>query len=430
MPADKPLVKALAVQDGLYSLWAEAGTATERTVSVIGSIMELIDASETSTGAIERMAAPDTHIVSLTITEKGYCLLADGRLDTGNPMIAADLKNPAQAKSAIGVLVQALAVRRERKLPAFTVMSCDNLIANGQRCRQAVLDYASEIDPELALWIGQHCCFPLSMVDRITPKPDIRRQEYYQALLGLADACSVTCEPWLQWVLEDRFSMERPDFARTGVTLSKQVHQFEAAKVGLLNGAHSALAQTGLLLGYLEVAKAAADVDIAAWLDRYMQEVQTTLVAPDGLNLDEYRQALLHRFQNPAIQDSLYRLLEDSSIKFRQVLLPPLQHRLAKGLRSPALIGTLALWIMLLRQLPNSEHQSRYQDSAKALYISLAPQTNTLNGCIKLLESLFALPESVSSEAGRELHDSLGAIEQVTDLRAWLTTSFTSTTQA
>lgn len=433
MPADKPLVKALAAQDGLYSLWAESGNADtrkDRTASVVGSIMELIDASESSNEAIERMADRDTHIVSLTITENGYCLGADGQLDSKNPVIADDLKNPSRAKSAIGVLVQALAVRRERKLPAFTVMSCDNLIANGQRCRQAVLGYASRIDAELALWIERHCCFPLSMVDRITPKPDIERQQYYQALLKRADACALACENWLQWVLEDQFSMERPDFARAGVTLSDQVHRFETAKVGLLNGTHSALAQIGLLLDYAEVDQAAADADIAAWLECYMREVQATLTPPDELNLDEYRRALLHRFQNPAIKDNLYRLLEDSSIKFRQVLLPPLQHRLAKGFRSPALIGALALWVMLLRQLPNSEHQSHYQDTAKQLVLSLAPQTDTLTGCIRFLERLFALPESLLSEAGQDLHDSLAAIEQTTDLRVWLTTAFTSTTPA
>lgn len=419
MPADRPLLKALSRQDGLYSLWAESRDNAPA-ATIVGSIMELLDASESSAAAIERMTLPETHIVSLTITEKGYCLTADGELDCKNPLVAGDLLRPSQPRSAIGVIVQALAVRRERCLPAFTVMSCDNLIANGHRCRQAVLAYAAHIDLELASWIELHCRFPLSMVDRITPKMDTSQQAYYHDLLGLKDDCVLSCERWIQWVLEDAFATERPAFERVGVTFSSHVHHYEKVKVGMLNGAHSALAQIGLLLDYVDVDKAAADADIALWLDHYMQEVQSVCQAPSDFDLDDYRRMLLTRFQNPAIKDSLYRLLEDSSTKFQQVLLPPLQERLARNLKSPTLIAALAFWVLLLRNLKTPAQQSRYLDPAKDRYIALAQQTDTRAGCKALLNQLFPLSEPLLNHCALALNSTLASMEQASDIRAWL----------
>ncbi|MFA0350479.1 fructuronate reductase, partial [Vibrio sp. 10N.222.55.C6] len=125
------LIESLRTQDHLYTVAEKGAESTD--VKVIGSVAESLhpslDGIET---VLEKMAEPQVAIVSMTITEKGYCAdPATGKLDKNNPLVIADLANPSEPKSALGYIVQALKIRRERGLTPFTVMSCDNVQENG-----------------------------------------------------------------------------------------------------------------------------------------------------------------------------------------------------------------------------------------------------------------------------------------------------------
>lgn len=370
-PADAPLFAALRAQDGLYSLWEANGD--QRRVRVIGSIMQLVDAIEDRGAAIAVLADAATHIVSLTITEAGYCLDAGGDLDRQHADIAHDLAYPTNPRSAPGLLVAALYARRASGVGAFTVMSCDNLIENGHRLRSAVLGLAEGLDPSLAQWIEQNATFPLSMVDRITPAADAARNTALCAEWGLRDEALVLCEPWRQWVLEDCFAAGRPAFERAGVVLSGEVSAYEAMKVSLLNGGHSAIAHLGLMLGYDKVHEAMACPLIANWLAAYQREVASTLIAPNGVDMGAYMDSIAQRFANPSIEDRLQRLAQDTRDKFRQALLPPLIRRLESGDPIPALATAVALWMRYLAGLhADAPARAAYTDGDRDALIALA----------------------------------------------------------
>lgn len=357
--ADRATLDALREQDGLYSLWEIDESA--RRVSVIGSIMDQLDASTDCSAALALMADADTHIVSLTVTEAGYCLNGDA-LDENHVDIVHDLANPARPRSAPGLLVAALAARRAKGLQPFTALSCDNLVKNGERLRSAVLAFAHRVEPALARWIESEGSFPCSMVDRITPAMDATRRERLCDDWGVDDRVPVICEPWRQWIIEDHFVSGRPAFERVGVVFSDDVTRYEDMKVGLLNGGHSAISHLGLLLGYESVHEALADPVIRGWHAGYMDEVATTLLPLPDVDYDEYERALTRRFANAAIQDRLLRLAMDSSSKFPQVLLPPLLRRLDAGQSVDFLATAIALWMMYLDGLTRDE-------AARAAYV-------------------------------------------------------------
>lgn len=369
--ADRALIEALGAQDHLYSLWEVEGDT--RRVTVIGSIMDFLDASEDSAAAVALLADAATRIVSLTVTEAGYCLGADGELDATHPDIAHDLVHSARPRSAPGLLVAGLAARRAAGLGGFTLMSCDNLIANGERLRSAVLGLATRLDPALSQWIEAQASFPCSMVDRITPAADAARSARLCADWGVQDRAPVVCEPWLQWVVEDHFVAGRPPFEQAGVVFSDAVPRYEEMKVGLLNGGHSAISHLGLLLGYQLVHEALGDPVIGGWHLRYMREVAQTLAPLPGVDYGDYQASLARRFANAAIEDRLLRLAMDSSTKFPQVLLPPLQKRLDAGLPADVLATAIALWILYLSTLASdSAAREAYVDHDRERLIALA----------------------------------------------------------
>jgi mannitol 2-dehydrogenase len=369
--ADRPLYQALSDQDLLYSLWQVDAASTH--VSVIGSLMAYVDASVDTAPAIAVIADAATRIVSLTITEAGYCLDEAGTLNLRHPDIAADLAAFDHPRSAQGLIVKALAQRRDAGIGGLTLMSCDNLIENGHRLRATILGFAAQIDATLAQWIDTNVSFPSSMVDRITPAADRNRNQKLCENWGVDDQALVLCEPWQQWILEDHFVAGRPAFEKAGVVLSSQVKHYEDMKVGLLNGGHSALSHLGLLCGHISVHAALEQPSIARWLAGYMQQVATTLEPVDGVSFDDYQASLIQRFLNPAIEDRLQRLAQDSSQKFQQVLLPPLLKRLQRGQSFDYLAATLSLWMRYLSSLQNdAAARDAYQDTNKDSLISLA----------------------------------------------------------
>ena len=319
---------ALLPQQGLYTL-ALRDAGGER-LRVIGSVLDVLVAPEDPQAAIERLAHADTRIVSLTITEKGYLDDAPG--------------------SAMAVIVQALALRHARGLPPITLLSLDNLPANGQVLRARVLDMAaSQASPAALDWIAMHCTFPCSMVDRIVPRTSDADRAQISAVLGLHDAWPVVAEPFIDWVLEDRFAAGRPDWP--GVRYVANQHEVEAwerLKLRMVNGAHSALAYLSVSAGWATVDVAMAQPALHGFLDALLRdEVEPTLI---GLRVPaDYRERLLRRFSNPALAHRCAQIAMDGSQKVPQRWLATLRDRLAAGAPINHLALAVAAWLHFLR---------------------------------------------------------------------------------
>lgn len=332
----------LAPQDGLYSL-VERDAAGER-VRIIGAVKQVLVAPEDPEAVIAALASPGVHLVTLTITEKGY-RLAGGALDFADPAIVHDLATPGAPKSAIGFLVAGLARRRSAGLAPFTALSCDNLPHNGRLLRDAVLAFAGRRDPALARWIAAEGAFPQSMVDRIVPATTDGDIAALAARLGGEDRAMVKTEPFFQWVIEDQFCGPRPDFAGLGAQLTADIAPWEEAKLRLLNGAHSAIAYLGGLAGIEHVHDFVARAEGRRFVEALWAESATTLSPPAGLDLVRYRGALMARFANPALMHRTRQIAMDGSQKLPQRLLAPIARRLARGRGIDALALAVAAWM-------------------------------------------------------------------------------------
>jgi fructuronate reductase len=332
----------LAPQDGLYSLVERDGSGDR--VRVIGSVQGVLVAPDNPAAVVAALAAADTHIVTLTITEKGYKLVAS-RLDEGDPDVAHDLVDVSAPRTAPGFLVAALEVRRRAGLPPFTTLSCDNLSHNGDLLRGAVLAMAERRDAGLAEWIADHAAFPNTMVDRIVPATTDADISSLAWRLGVEDRAMVKAEPYLQWVIEDRFCSLRPDFERLGVQITSNVAAWEEAKLRLLNGAHSAMAYIGGLRGLSFVHEFVSAPEGRSFVEAMWDESETTLSPPTELDVARYRNALMTRFANPALQHRLVQIAADGSQKIPQRLIAPVIARLAAGQPVDALALAIAAWM-------------------------------------------------------------------------------------
>ncbi len=334
---------ALAPQDGLYTL-AEMSADGER-LQIVGSVIEVLGAEDLPT-VLERMAAPSTRIVSLTVTEKGYYIdPASGALQLANPAIAEDLAAPQAPKTILGLIVEALRLRRSNGLAPFTVLSCDNLPHNGRRAKAAVVSFARQLDAAFADWIEDEVAFPCSMVDRITPATTEEDLAHVAAELGMEDAGPVVAEEFTQWVIEDNFTLGRPDWTVGGAVFSNEIARWEDMKLRCLNGSHSTLAYLGQLSGRETVADAMQSEFIVGVLDALWQEVCEVLEAPSGVDPADYVTSLRRRFCNPSLKHRTLQIAMDGSQKLPQRLLAPLRDRLARGLPVPALATAVAGWM-------------------------------------------------------------------------------------
>ncbi len=321
----------LAAQDGLYSVLTKSREATS--VRVIGSLRETLFLGTDRDRVIARIADPAVTIVTLTVTEKGYCHdPATGRLNPAHPEIVHDVAQPNAPTSAPGVLVAALAARRAAGVGAINVVCCDNLPHNGRVVEGIVTAYAQGRDPALAEWISANVTFPSTMVDRIVPATTGADIAEVARLLGVVDAAPVVCEPFGQWVIEDRFAAARPAWEEAGAQLVADVAPFEAMKLRLLNGSHSTLAYLGFLAGHDFIWQASSDSPFSTLIERQMaEEIVPTLVAPPGIDLREYGRELMTRFRNPALPHRTQQIAMDGSQKIPQRLLNTIRDRLAGG---------------------------------------------------------------------------------------------------
>lgn len=334
----------LAPQDALYTLLARDGDG--ESARIIGTLKRILVAPEDPEAVVAAMASPDVHLVTLTVTEKGYGLdRATGGLDASNPDIAADLASLVAPRTAPGFIVAALGRRMAAGLAPFTAISCDNLPHNGALLRDAVLAMARAHDDRLADWITAHGAFPASMVDRIVPATAPTRIERFAAEYGLRDEGLIETEPFTQWVLEADFAGPMPDLGSAGVTLTRTVARWEEAKLRLLNGAHSAIAYLGGLAGIAHVHEFVADPGRRRLIERLWDESEATLSPPPELDLARYRTELMHRFANPMLQHRTQQIAMDGSQKLPQRLVAPLRARLDAGLPSPMIELAITAWM-------------------------------------------------------------------------------------
>lgn len=331
---------ALKPQDSLYTLSVRSGAGEK--LRIIGSVVEVLVATEERERLIAAMADPRVRIVSLTVTEKGYCHdPATGALNEADPGIRQDLATPDAPRTAPGLVVEALARRRAAGVAPFTVLSCDNLPSNGAVARRILTRFAQLRDADLGAWVAGEVAFPSTMVDRITPATTDEDRARVDAALGVTDAWPVVTEPFTQWVIEDSFPAGRPAFETVGAELVADVAPYEHMKLRLLNGAHSSLSYLGYLAGYSFVSDVMGDASFARFVAALMDEAIPTLTVPPSMDLAGYKAALLDRFRNPALKHRTWQICMDGSQKLPQRLLGTIRDRLKSG----APFGKLALGV-------------------------------------------------------------------------------------
>jgi fructuronate reductase len=347
---------ALSAQQGLYTL-IELGAAPR--ARIIGAIREVLVGATDGERAFARLASRDTRIVSLTVTEKGYCLDARNELDAANADIAHDLARPADSngspRSSIGWLVEGLRRRRALGIAPFAVVSCDNLPDNGAVLHRALVAFARQGDADLAQWIENEVVCPRTMVDSITPATDDALRQKATAMTGMSDEWPIQREPFTQWVVEDLPVMREADWQSVGVTLAKDVGVYDRAKLRLVNGPHSTLAYLGLLRGHESVADAMRDEQLAQFAERLMTlDLAPSLGDTPGFDLEHYIAAILQRFRNPGIRHLLTQIAWDGSKKLPVRIVATIADALRAGRPIHRLVVPIAAWMRFIARQANA----------------------------------------------------------------------------
>ena len=355
---------ALMPQDGLYTV-TERSSAGE-SIRLIGSVARVIVGSAAPDAVVEALAAHDTQVVTLTVTEKGYRRGPDGAID---PAVFTGTQD-----TVYHYLARAFAARRDAGLPGLTLVSCDNLANNGGVLGRAMTEFLDRAAPGLRGWFETECACPSTMVDRIVPATTDDDLRQVAARLGMADRGAVVTEPFRQWVIEDRFAASRPRWETGGAQIVADVAPYEQAKLRMLNGAHSALAYLGLAVGHQFVHQAIADPAIRPLVEQLMRgEAAASITPAPGQKLDDYADALLLRFANAALPHSLSQIATDGSQKIRQRWLEPIIDNRRRGAASPATLRALAAWVRFVRG-DGQTVQDPMADQLRALWQSTGPE--------------------------------------------------------
>ncbi len=329
---DRKIKEVLHKQDGLYTLLVQHPDGKVDS-QVIGAMQEYLLAIDAPELVVNKLAHPDTKIVSLTITEGGYNFNAStGEFNFENPDIQHELKNWDQPRTVFGYLTAALRARRQGGVKAFTVLSCDNIQHNGAMAKKMLLAFARKQEPELGQWIEESVSFPNTMVDRITPVTAPADIEYLKKEYQLVDEWPVVCEPFIQWVIEDDFVNGRPPLEKVGVQFVPDVSPYEKMKIRLLNAGHSVLGIPGALHGHPTINACMEDPVFVTFMRRFMDQEATPVLGPvAGIDLEQYKDKLEERFANPNIKDAVSRICSESAAKLPKFLVPTIQENLAMG---------------------------------------------------------------------------------------------------
>lgn len=397
----------LKQQDMLYSVAEMSADAWQ--CRVVGVVKQALHAQIDGLDAVfQAMAQPEVAIVSMTITEKGYCHSpATGQLQLDHPLIVRDLANPHHPQSAVGVIVAALAQRKAAGQSAFSVMSCDNMPENGHVTRNVITTYAKALDPALATWIETHVTFPSTMVDRIVPAvtPDTLAQVAQQT--GVQDPAAVACEPFRQWVIEDNFVAGRPAWEQAGAELVSDVLPFEEMKLRMLNGSHSFLAYLGYLAGYPHISDCMQDEHYVKAARHLMLAEQAPTLNTPGTDLEKYADSLLARYRNTALKHRTWQIAMDGTQKLPQRMLDSVRWHLANGSDFDCLALGVAGW---MRYVGGKDEQGQPIDISDPLREEIARRVaNSAEGEPRVMALL-----QMTSVFGRDLPDNQCFVNAVT----------------
>jgi mannitol 2-dehydrogenase len=308
----------------------------------------MVDFVEPGNGAaiVARLADSAIRIVSLTITEGGYFIdAATGHFDAGHADIVADGRSPEAPRTVFGLILAGLKRRKADGTPPFTVMSCDNIPHNGHVTMDAVCGLAKLSDPAFARWVEDNVAFPNGMVDRITPATTDRERTILKDDFGVADGWPVFCEPFKQWVLEDKFPLGRPALEKAGVQFVADVSPFELMKIRILNGGHATIAYPAGLMDIHFVHEAMQHDLVRGFLEKLERdEIIPTVPPVPGVVLDDYYRLIDRRFSNPKIGDTIRRLCLDGSNRQPKFIIPTIADRLKAGAGVAGLALESALW--------------------------------------------------------------------------------------
>jgi mannitol 2-dehydrogenase len=348
LPGDKLIHTALAEQDFLYGLLLV--DSDQESYRVVGSLVDHLYAPESSGAVLDRLSSSECAIVSLTVTEGGYFIEdSSGRFLVDHPDIHHDLEHPDQPQTWLGYVAEACERRQRLGRAPFTLLSCDNLEANGAVARTALLSFADARSAALRKWIEANITFPNSMVDRITPRTTEENRAIIAEKFGVFDLAPVVSEPFRQWVLEDSFAAGRPEWERVGAQFTGDVAAYEKTKMRLLNGGHSTIGYVADMLGYSTIADAACDSLLRRLLTEFMAEVRPTLKSLPGIDIDEYTAMIIKRFSNSAIRDQVARICSDGCAKIAKFIVPSLKD-LLEGKKEPCVLPfVIASWLYYLR---------------------------------------------------------------------------------
>jgi len=406
---DRKVRDALAEQDFYYTL-VELGDTPDTEVRVIGAITGMLLAEDGAQALIDKLAEPSVRIVSLTITEGGYCIDdSNGEFMAHLPQIQHDLAHPQAPGTVFGFLCAALRQRRDAGIEAFTVMSCDNLPHNGAVARKALLAFAALHDPALHDWIASNVHFPNAMVDRITPMTSDAHRAQLHERHGVDDSWPVVCEPFVQWVLEDKFGAGRPAWEKAGVQFTDDVTPYEEMKIKLLNGSHLALTYLGFLKGYRFVHETMNDPLFVRYIRAYMDlDVTPQLASVPGIDLEGYKDTLIERFSNQAIADQLERVCSDGSSKFPKFTVPTINRLIADGQSTERAALVVAAWALYLGGVDENGTHYSIPDPRAAFCQALVADTASLTKRLLGVEEIFGtrIPQSAEFVAAfeRNLH--------------------------
>ncbi|MEM8500854.1 MAG: mannitol dehydrogenase family protein [Pseudomonadota bacterium] len=359
----------LRPQTALYSVMSQDATHTE--LRVVGSILDVLYAAENPDRVADAIAHSGTRLLTLTITEKGYCLASDGfSLDNSNNLIEADLEHPYSPASAIGLIAYGLHKRVANGGEPITVLSCDNLSENSQRLKAVLTEYLHASFADVIPWLHNCVSFPCSMVDRIVPGATTEQKIMQSTLLGLQDDGAISTEFFKQWIIEDRFANTRPAWDQVGVEFVDDILPFENIKLRVLNASHSAIAFCGLLAGLDTVDQVMNDEQLASFVTRLIDtELIPAIDAPDGFDLLDYRNRLLRRYQNPHLRHRCAQIAMDSSEKISQRWLPAF----AADANTTLLTTSLSMWCFfvlhtdMIIEDPQAEHLMSQRTDCKPI---------------------------------------------------------------
>ncbi len=394
---------ALAQQSWAYnSVTLTAGGERVKPIEVLNDVLV---APENPNEVLALMADPNVKIVTLTVTEKGYCHNpATGELNIRHPDIVHDWKHPLP-KSAIGFIVRALQIRRDAGDRPFTVLTCDNLPENGKLVRGIALEFACHIDKGLADWIATEARFPGTMVDRITPATTTADVEHIYNTTGFHDSAPVMHESFAQWAIEDDFvDGLRPALETVGVEMVSDVTPHEHMKLRMLNGTHSALAYMGYLSGYRTISDAVSDPVLAAYLRKLWSEIIPTVNAPSGVKLTDYAEQLFERYANPRIQHQTWQIAMDGSQKLPQRILGTLRNKMDADQASPGLYLAVAAW---MRYVSGTDEKGQSIDVRDPLSARLLELSKACENPTELVAALLSVHEIFSNDITKDLEQPL-----------------------